>query len=131
MATRSRVDPLPSSKAEIGRPLEGRSATLERGGDWPAGLRGTLEWAACWASLSPSLFSEGEVGRGPSWAQLSYWEFVFFKSGLSTTIRVSLIVAPDRFGDCIDTLSSYFVTPFECVLAQIVYTVMISAREAD
>ena len=32
-----------SSEAEIGHPLEGRSAVLERGGDWPAGLRGTLE----------------------------------------------------------------------------------------
>ena len=43
IGTRSRVDPLPSSEAEIGHPLEGRSATLERGGDCPAGLRGTLE----------------------------------------------------------------------------------------
>ena len=32
------------------------------------------------------------------WAQSSYREFVFFKSGLSTPIRVSLIVAPDSFG---------------------------------
>ena len=71
LVTYSRVVLLPSSEAEIGHPLEGRSATLERGGDWPAGLRGTLEWAACWASLSPSLSSEGEVGRGPSWAQSS------------------------------------------------------------
>ena len=31
--TRSRVDPLPSSEAEMSDPLEGRSATLERGGD--------------------------------------------------------------------------------------------------
>src|SRR6185369_8323448 len=43
LVTRSRVVPLPSTGAEIGRPLEGRSATLERGGDCPAGLRGTLE----------------------------------------------------------------------------------------
>ena len=32
-----------SSEAEIGYLLEGRSATLERGRDCPAGLRGTLE----------------------------------------------------------------------------------------
>ena len=43
MVTRSRVDPLPSSEAEVGHPLEGRSATLERGGACPAGPRGTLE----------------------------------------------------------------------------------------
>ena len=72
--------------------LEGRSATLERGGDYPAGLRGTLErggdrsagsrgceWAARWASLSPFLYSEWEAGRGPSWAQLPYQVFVFLK----------------------------------------------------
>ena len=60
MSHRSRVDPLPSSKAEVccviegpegsprarrkmSHPLEGRSATLERGGVCPAGPRGTLE----------------------------------------------------------------------------------------
>src|SRR6185369_6379105 len=43
LVTCSRVDPLPSSEAEIVHLLEGRSATLERGGDCPAGLRGTLE----------------------------------------------------------------------------------------
>ena len=43
LVTCSRVDPLPSSDAEIGYLLEGRSATLERGGDCPAGQRGTLE----------------------------------------------------------------------------------------
>src|SRR6185436_17528156 len=32
-----------SSEAEMSHPLEGRFATLERGGDCPAGLRGTLE----------------------------------------------------------------------------------------
>ena len=32
-----------SSEAEMSHPLEGRSATLERGGDCPAGPRGTLE----------------------------------------------------------------------------------------
>src|SRR6185437_3446299 len=34
LVTCSRVDPLPSSEAEIGHLPEGRSATLERGGDW-------------------------------------------------------------------------------------------------
>ena len=38
--TRSRVDPLPSSEVEMSDPLEDRSATLERGGDGPVGLRG-------------------------------------------------------------------------------------------
>ena len=73
----------PSSEAEMSYPLEGRSATLERGGDCPAGPRGTLERggdesparggcerAARWTSLSPFLSSEWEAGRGPSWAQL-------------------------------------------------------------
>jgi len=32
-----------SSEAEMSHLLEGRSATLERGGDCPAGPRGTLE----------------------------------------------------------------------------------------
>ena len=95
LVTRSREDPLPSSEAEIGHPLEGRSATLERGGDCPAGQRGTLErggdwsparggcgWAAYWASSGPSLSSEWEAGRGPSWAQLPYQVFVFLKAVL-------------------------------------------------
>ena len=60
MSHRSRVDPLPSSEAEVccaiegperdprarqrmSYPLEGISATLERGGDCPADPRGTLE----------------------------------------------------------------------------------------
>ena len=60
MSHRSRVDPLPSSEAAVccviegpegsprarrkmSHPLEGRSATLERGGVCPAGPRGTLE----------------------------------------------------------------------------------------
>ena len=38
--TRSRVGLLPSSEAEMRYLLEGRFATLERGGDCPAGLRG-------------------------------------------------------------------------------------------
>ena len=33
----------PSSEAEMSHPLEGRSATLDRGGDCPSGPRGTLE----------------------------------------------------------------------------------------
>ena len=75
-----------SSKAEMFCPLEGRFATLERGGD--AGrsrgsrrepsseteitprVRGGCGWAACWASLSPFLSSRLEGGCGPSWAQL-------------------------------------------------------------
>ena len=72
-------------------PLEGRFATLERGGD-EGRSRGTsmvaLEqsenrsvvrgergwaalcaWAACWVSLSPFLSSKMEGGRGLLWAR--------------------------------------------------------------
>ena len=89
-----------SSEAEMSYSLEGRFATLERGGDVLRGrgsrgepsseaelvqralegpsnaveivsrVRGGCEWAARWASLSPLLFSRLEGGRGPSWAQL-------------------------------------------------------------
>ena len=60
-------------------------------------VRGGCEWAARWASLSPFLSSEWEAGRGPSWAQLPYQVFPFFlKNGLSTPIRVSLIVVPNK-----------------------------------
>ena len=77
--------PLPSSEAEMVCPLEGRFATLERGGDagrsrgsrWEPSSEAEIvpraregcEWAACWASLSPFLSSRLEGGRGPSWAQ--------------------------------------------------------------
>ena len=64
-------------------PLEGRFATLERGGGAVEGprrgpsseaeivprVRGGCERAARWASLSPFLSSGWEAGRGPSWAQ--------------------------------------------------------------
>ena len=100
---------LPSSGAEIGHLLEGRPATLERGGDCLAGLRGTLErggdrsagsrgceWAARWAFFESFPFLR--MGSRP-------WAFVgstvlsgvcILKSGLSTPIRVSLIVVPDN-----------------------------------
>ena len=77
---------LPSSEAEMICPLEGRFATLERGGDagrsqgsrWEPSSEAEIvpraregcEWAVCWASLSPLLSSRLEGGRGPSWAQL-------------------------------------------------------------
>ena len=77
---------LPSSEAEMICPLEGRFATLERGGNagrsqgsrWEPSSEAEIvpwaregcEWAACWASLSPLLSSRLEGGRGPSWAQL-------------------------------------------------------------
>src|SRR6185295_2893698 len=81
-----------SSEAEMRCPLEGRFATLERGGDvlpargvstgalkrggnHPAvrGERGwavPCRWAACLGFLSPFLSSGFEGGRGPWWAQL-------------------------------------------------------------
>jgi len=68
------------------RLLEGRFATLERGGDagrsrgsrWEPSSEAEIvpqaregcEWAACWASLSPLLSSRLEGGRGLLWAQL-------------------------------------------------------------
>ena len=58
-----RVDPLLSSEAEIGHLLEGRSATLERGGDWPAGLRGTLERGGDWSPARGGPSSEAEIGH--------------------------------------------------------------------
>ena len=76
---------LPSSKAGMICPLEGRFATLERGGDagrsrgsrWEPSseaeiaprVRGGRRWAECWTSLSSFLSSRLERGRGPSWAQ--------------------------------------------------------------
>jgi hypothetical protein len=77
---------LPSSEAEMICPLEGRFATLERGGDagrcrgprWEPSSEAEIvpwaregcEWAVYWASLSLFLSSRLEGGRGPSWAQL-------------------------------------------------------------
>ena len=88
------------SEAEMSLPLEGRSTTLERGGDVLRGrgsrgepsseaefvqralegpsseaeivprVRGVCEWAVRWTSLSPFLSSGWEAGRGPLWAQL-------------------------------------------------------------
>ena len=82
----------------MSHPLEGRSATLERGGgvlrdrgsrrepsseaefvqraleelsseaEIVSRVRGGCEWAARWTSLSPFLSSGWEAGRGPLWA---------------------------------------------------------------
>src|SRR6185312_9041762 len=100
-----------SSEAEIFCPLEGRFATLKRGGDagrsrgsrWEPSseaeiaprVRGGCEWAACWASLSLFLSSRLEGGRRPSWAQLPNM-CLRFLGDFSTPIRVPLIVAPDN-----------------------------------
>ena len=75
---------LPSSEVEMICSLEGRFATLERGGDarrsrgsrWEPSSEAEIvlraregyEWAACWASLSSFLSSILEGGRRPSWA---------------------------------------------------------------
>ena len=72
---------LPSSEAEMICPLEGRFATLERGGNaarsrgsrWEPSSEAEIipraregrEWAVCWASLS--LFLSSIFGRRP-WA---------------------------------------------------------------
>ena len=93
MVTRSREDPLPSSEAEIAqRAREGPSSEAEIGhplegdADGPhAGLRRVLPFP---------LNGKQAVGlRGLS--RLIRCLCFFLKSGLSTTIRVSLIVAPD------------------------------------
>ena len=113
MATRSRVDPLPSSEAEIGHPLDGRSATFVRGGDCPAGLRGTLERGGGRPAGLRGMRMGRMLGFFESFPFLFRrsrpWAFVssvvlsgvcVFKSDLSTTIRVSLIVAPDTQVQC-------------------------------
>ena len=51
-------------------PLEGRSATLERGGDCSVGLRGMRMGHMLGFFESFPLFRYLEGGRGPSWAQL-------------------------------------------------------------
>ena len=58
-----------SSEAEMTYLLEGRFATLERGGDCPAGLRGVRmgHMRGFFESFS---FFQMEGCRGPSWAQL-------------------------------------------------------------
>ena len=85
----------PTTEAEMSDPLEGRSATLERGGDCPVGLRGARMGHMLGFFESFPFF---QIGRRP-------WAFVgpvaltcvcVFKSGLSTPIRVSLFVAPDN-----------------------------------
>ena len=75
-----------SSEAEMVCPLEGRFATLERGGDagrsrgsqWEPSSEAEIvpraqegcEWAICWASSSSLHSSRLEGGRGLLWAQL-------------------------------------------------------------
>ena len=106
----SRVGSLPSSEAEMFCLLEGRFASLERGGDagrdrgsrWEPSseteitlrVRGGCGWAACWASLTHFLPSRLEGGRRPSWAQLPNMRLRFW-GDFSTPIRVPLIVVPD------------------------------------
>ena len=126
MSHRSRVDPLPSSEAEVccviegpegssrarrkmSHPLEGRSATLERGGVCPAGPRGTLERGGDRFAGSRGMRMGRTLGSFESfpffriesrpWAcvgPVALTGVCVFESGLSTTIRVSLIVAPDK-----------------------------------
>ena len=106
-----------SSEAEMICSLEGRLATLERGGDAGHGRglrRGVLErggahsagprggcgwaalrtWAVCWASLSLFLSSRLEGGYRPSWARLLSM-CLRFLGGFSPLIRVPLIMIPD------------------------------------
>jgi len=77
--TRSRVDPLPSSEAKIVR--------------W-AGEG--CEWATGWASLTPFLSSGFGRRLGAFVGPVALTCVCVFESGLSTPIRVSLIVAPDN-----------------------------------
>ena len=102
-------------------PLEGRSATLERGGDCPAGLRGTLERGGDRPAGLRGMRMGRMLGFFESFPFLFRrsrpWAFVgsvvlsgvcVFKSGLSSTIGVSLIVAPDT-QDKIGDQNAYFV----------------------
>jgi len=89
--------------------LEGRPATLERGGDCPAGPKGTLERSGDRSSGSRGMGMGRMLGFFESFPFFRIgsrpWAFVgpvaltcvcVFESGLSTPIRVSLIVAPDK-----------------------------------
>src|SRR6185437_6652068 len=78
LATRSRAGPLSSSEAEMR--LRGR---------------GGCEWATCWASLNPFLSSGFGRRLGAFVGPVALTCVCVFESGLSNTIRVSLIVAPD------------------------------------
>ena len=67
---------------DVGRSRGVSTGALERGGNHPAvrGERGwaaPCQWAVCWASLSPFLSSRSEEGRGPLWAQLPKHVFAF------------------------------------------------------
>src|SRR6185436_623721 len=87
---------------------EGRSAILERGGDCPAGQRGTLERGGDRSAVSRGMRMGRMLGFFEPfpflWMRSRPWAFVglavlsgvcVFKSGLSTPIRVSIIVAPN------------------------------------
>ena len=106
-----------SSEAETFCSLEGRLATLERGGgarrsrglrrgalergeDHPAGPRGCgravlRTWAACWASSGPFLSSRLEGGCLPSWARLPSMRLCF-QGDFSPLNRVPLIMVSDN-----------------------------------
>ena len=92
-------------------PLEGRFATLERGGDagrsrgsrWEPSseaeivprVRDGCEWAACWGFFE--FFTFFQIGRRP-WAfvgLVALTRVCVFQSDFSIMIRVSLIVVPD------------------------------------
>ena len=84
-----------SSEAEMICQLEGRFATLERGGDRHAGLRGVRMDRTLGFFESFAFF---QIGR-------RHWAFVgpvaltsvcIFQSDFSIPIRVSLIVVPDK-----------------------------------
>ena len=91
--TRSRVDPLPSSEAEfVRRALEGPSSEAEIVFAGSRGIR--MGRMLGFFESFPFL----QIGKGP-WAFVGPVALIgvcVFKSGLSTPIRVSLIVAPDE-----------------------------------
>ena len=85
----------PRARRKMSHPLEGRFATLERGGDCPVGLRGVRTGHMLGFFESFPFF---RIGSRP-WAfvgPVAFTGVCVFKSGLSTPIRVSLIVIPDK-----------------------------------
>ena len=85
---------------DAGRGRGPRRGALERGGDRPAGSRGLgwaalCTWAAYWASLSHFLSFGLKRDHRPSWARLPSMCLCFY-GDFSPLIRMPLIMVPDK-----------------------------------
>ena len=76
-----------SSEAEMSHPLEGRFATLERGGDRPAGPRRTLERGGDRSVGSRGMRMGRMMGFFESFAFFQAWKEVVGLCGPSCLIR--------------------------------------------